>query len=172
MTAEPDHTKLYAVVGELVMISNAIDHLLNQIVIEALHLKKSVMLEPILAELDPRRKIEILKSRAKLFGDTDWNKGITRFCDKTESVFKQRNIVCHTPAFFDGDTWAFKPFAAVKLLNKLDLKNKTLNNFSLNDIKTAISTGEAALGIGANLLENLKRFEPWLAANRAQSPGS
>ena len=169
--AEPDHTKIYAVVGELVMIANAIDHLLNQLVIEALHLEKSPMLEPLVAMLDARQKIEMLKSRAKHINNAVWKKAITGFCDKTESVYRQRNIVCHMPASLVGDKWKFRPVTAVKILNKLDLENETLHEFSFNDIKAAVSTGEAALGAGVVLLENLKKFQPWLArGERKQRP--
>jgi hypothetical protein len=169
MTAKPDHPKdLYAVVGELVMISNAIDHLLNQVVIEACHLEKSPMLEPIVATLDPPRKIEILRSWAKhIINDAEWEKGITSFCDKAESVYRQRNIVCHMTASLVGDTWTFKPTAAAKLLNKLDLENKTLNEFPFNDIKGAISKGEVTLGTGVDLLKKLERVNAERVRRRA-----
>jgi hypothetical protein len=72
-------------------------------------------------------------------------------------VYRQRHIVCHTPAFLDGDTWKFKPMAAAKLLNKLDLQKKTVEEFPLNDIRAAISTGEAALAAGVNLHQNFAR---------------
>ena len=52
-TANSDYTELYAVVGELVMIANAVDHLLNQLVIEALHLEKSPMLESVCRHARP-----------------------------------------------------------------------------------------------------------------------
>lgn len=171
-TANSDYTELYAVVGELVMIANAVDHLLNQLVIEALHLEKSPMLEPLVAMLDARQKIEMLKSRAKHIKNADWKNAITGFCDKAESVYRQRNIVCHTPASLVGDKWKFRPVTAAKLLNKLDLENKTLHEFPFNDIKAAIAMGEAALGTGVNLLENLKKFQPWLAKRRAQTAPS
>jgi hypothetical protein len=168
--AKSDYTELYVVVGELVMIANAVDHLLNQLVIEALHLEKSPMLEPVVATLDPRQKIEILKSRAKLINSADWKKGITGFCGKADALYRQRNIVCHTPAYPDGDTWTFKPIAAAKLLNRLDLEKKALSEFPFDDTKAAIATGEAALGTGVDLLDNLKRLQPWLSKRRAQTP--
>jgi len=157
MNDTPDHSKTYAVVGELVMIANAIDHLLNNVLIAVLSLKPSPLLEPVIATLEPARKIEILKSRAKHINKPDWKKGVTSFCAKAESVYRQRNIVCHTPAFPEGDTWKFKPVAAAKLLNKLDLENKALEGFPFSDIKAAITTGEAALGAGVSLLQNFAR---------------
>jgi hypothetical protein len=129
MNDTPDHSKTYAVVGELVMIANAIDHLLNNVLIEVLGLESSPLLEPVIATLEPARKIEILKSRAKHINNSDWKKGVTGFCDKADSVYRQRNIVCHTPAFPEGDTWKFKPVAAAKVLNKIDLEKKALEGF-------------------------------------------
>jgi hypothetical protein len=44
----------------------------------------------------------------------DWQKGITKFCDEVESVFRQRNIASHTPPVLQGGVWTFKPVAAAK----------------------------------------------------------
>jgi hypothetical protein len=65
MNDTPDHSKTYAVVGELVMVANAIDHLLSNVLITVLSLETSPLLEPVIATLDPSRKIEMLKNRAK-----------------------------------------------------------------------------------------------------------
>ena len=53
MNDTPDHSRIYAVVGELVMIANAIDHLLNNALIEVLNLEPSPLLEPVIATLEP-----------------------------------------------------------------------------------------------------------------------
>jgi hypothetical protein len=118
---EPRNTEAFAVVGELVMISSALDHLLNNVLIEVLDLGVAPLLEPVVATLDPARKVEILKERAAHITAKDWQKGITKFCDKVESVFRQRNIACHTPPVLEAGIWTFKPVAAAKLLKKLDL---------------------------------------------------
>lgn len=157
--APVDHTSTFAVIGELVMISNAIDHLLNQIVIATFSLERTPLLEPVIATLDARQKIEMIKSRTKIIKKSiDWKRGFTQFCDKAESVYRQRNIVCHTPAVLEGDIWSFKPTTVVKMFSKLDIEKKTLKEFPFNDIKAAIKTGEAALGEGMNLLDNLAKF--------------
>ena|SRR5271163_1175751 len=48
MNGTPDHSKTYAVVGELVMIASAIDHLLNNVMIAVLGLQNSPLLEPVI----------------------------------------------------------------------------------------------------------------------------
>ncbi len=91
----------YAVVGELVLMSTGLDFLLNRVLMAVLDLGTSRMIEPVVATLDPTRKLEILKERAAHIANADWKKGVTKFCDKVESVFRQRNIACHTPPIFD-----------------------------------------------------------------------
>jgi hypothetical protein len=59
----PRNVEAFTVVGELVMISSAIDHLLNNVLIEVLDLGGASLLEPVVATLDPPRKVEILKER-------------------------------------------------------------------------------------------------------------
>ena len=94
-TANPDYSELYAVVGELVMIANAVDHLLNQLVIEALHLEKSPMLESVLATLDPRQKIEMLKGRAKLINTLAGKRASRDFATRRKSSTGS-GILCAT----------------------------------------------------------------------------
>ena len=147
----------YAVVGELVLMSTTLDWLLNRVLIAVLHLGSSVLLEPVVATMDTARKLEILKSRAKHIHKDDWKKGILKFCDQVDSVFKQRNIACHTPATSKDGGLIFKPIAAAKLLKKLDIKTQGLPSTHLDDFKSAIKTGEAALGAGLDLIENFDR---------------
>jgi hypothetical protein len=50
------------------------------------------MLEPVVATLEPRQKMEMLKRRAKHINSPDWKRANYRlFCDKAESVYRQRN---------------------------------------------------------------------------------
>jgi DNA-binding XRE family transcriptional regulator len=67
----------YAVVGELVLLTTALDHQLNHILIQVLHLADSPMLEAVIATLDINRKIEMLKARAKHISSATWKKKST-----------------------------------------------------------------------------------------------
>jgi hypothetical protein len=152
------HKHTYAVVGELVMLSNAIDHQLNQVLMSVLNIAGPLMVEPVVATIDTRLKIEILKERAKHIADKAWKNGVVKYCAKVENVFKYRNIACHTPAVLDGETWTFKPVAAAKILKKIDIPNKTIAKVAVSDFETAIKTSETALGDGINLIENFQRL--------------
>ena len=114
------------------------------------------MLEPVIATLEPARKIEILKSRAKHINKPDWKKASQASVPRPICLSATQYRLPH-PGFSEGDTWKFKPVAAAKLLNKLDLENKALEGFPFSDIKAAITTGEAALGAGVSLLQNFAR---------------
>jgi hypothetical protein len=180
MTEKKDDRKLhrdsFAIVGELVLISNALDYMLAQVLIEVLDLDRSPMLMAVIVTLDPARKLEILKGRAKHIAHPDWKKGVSSFVDKAERVYKYRNIACHTQPIFDRGKWTLQPFAAAKVFKDIDLTTRSIKPTSFDTLKTAIATGEAALGSGVNLIENFRRFNAE-KARRAQpqqpsSPGS
>jgi hypothetical protein len=147
----------YAVVGELVLLSSALDDLVSRALIAVLDLGTSPLLEPVVATLDPVRKVEILKARAAHMPKGDWQDGVKRFCHKVESVFKQRNIACHTPPAFKDGVWTLHPSTAAKMFKGLDLPGGKMHPFPLNDLRTAISTGEAAFAAGLTLIENFER---------------
>ena len=154
---ENDNKEAYAIVGELVMMSTALDFLLNRVLIAVLHLGEAPLLEPVIATLDPSRKIEILKNRAAHLTGADWKKGVLKFTDRVESVFRQRNIACHTPPLLQEGTWTFQAIAAAKMLKGL-AKSESAKAIPLEDFKAAIKIGEAALGDGLNLIENFGRL--------------
>jgi hypothetical protein len=152
------HRDTYAIVGELILISNALDYLLADVLIEALHLTRSTMLMPVIMTLDPARKIEILKRRMKHIAQTDWRKRFVSFVDKAECVYRFRNIACHTQPILVAGNWTLQPFAAAKVLKDINVENHSIKPTTLDELKAAISAAEAALGSGVNLLENLKRL--------------
>lgn len=161
--------EIYAVVGELVLIATALDTLLNAVVVEVLHLGSSPLIEPVVATLDSVRKIEILKERAPFIHNEEWKKRVTGFVSKAESVFRHRNIACHMPAVLEDGKWTLTPVSAARVLKHLDLEKPKAKRFSFDDLKSGISTGEAALGEGLGVVENFKRANAALAKRRAQS---
>ncbi len=72
--------------GELIYWASAIDAQLTKAVIRAFSLTETPMLEPIVAELDARAKVAILRARSKHIKPVAWSKGITRWVNKAEKV--------------------------------------------------------------------------------------
>jgi hypothetical protein len=156
--SEQQHKDTYAIVGELVMTATGIDWQLNRVLIEVLDISGPLMVEPVVATMDTRLKIEILKERLKHISAKDWKSGVKKYCEKVEKVFLYRNIVCHTPAVLKEDTWTFKPVAAAKLFKKIDIAKKEVGHVSVTELVSAITAGREALGAGENLLENFRRL--------------
>jgi transcriptional regulator with XRE-family HTH domain len=150
----------YSVVGELVLLATALDHQLNHVLIQVLHLLESPMLEAVVATLDTVRKIEMVKERSKYIAQSKWQKPVLTYVDKVERVSKWRNIACHTPLIPDEKHGAvFAPTAAAKLLKSLQLdKDPVSKRIPIADLKSAIALAESALGEGLNLIENFQKL--------------
>jgi hypothetical protein len=88
---KPEWKDACAVIGEVVLLYSALDHQLNFIVIDVMHLSHSPMLETVVATLDARQKIEILKSRAGHIRQKDWQKALKTHADRLERVARIRN---------------------------------------------------------------------------------
>lgn len=149
----------YAVVGELVLITSALDFQLNHVLIETLHLGNSVMIEPVIATLDMVRKIEMLKERSKHIAQTDWKKALLSYLDKLERISKWRNIAAHTTLIPDEKHGAvFIPTQAAKLLKNLQIgEQQPAKRIPISDFKPQIKLGEEALGEGQVLVENFQK---------------
>jgi hypothetical protein len=155
---EPEQDKaFYATVGELVLLSTTLDALLNTLLIEMYRLGNSAWLDAIIGTLDTARKIEILKNQARLSGYAKVSKLTTELLDKVEVVIKQRNIVCHTPSTYENGSWGFRPTTLAKILNRSNIYSPRMIRDSFNNLKAAISTAQAALQAGAELIEYYKR---------------
>jgi hypothetical protein len=158
MTKIDRDRETFAVVGELVMLASALDWQLNRILMVVLDLGESLFIEPVVATLDASRKIEILKARVGKMTKNDFRKHLSKYLDQVEAVFKQRNIASHTPPVLENGVWTFKPVAAAKFLKKIELKEKKVAPARIEDFRTAIKTGEGALGAGVNLEDNFSRM--------------
>jgi transcriptional regulator with XRE-family HTH domain len=149
----------YATVGELVLITTALDHQLNHVLMHVLPLTESPMLESVLATLDIARKIEMLKARSKHIAKPEWSKPLLAYLDKLEKVSRWRNIACHTALIPDGTHGAvFAPAAAAKLLKSLQIGTVTSQRIPISDVEAAIKVAERALGEGQNIIVSFQRL--------------
>jgi len=149
----------YGVVGELVLLATALDHQLNHVLIQVLHLAESPMLESVVGTLDTVRKIEMVKERSRFIAQSRWQKSLVSYIDKLERVSKWRNIACHTPLIPDQTHGAtFVPTKAARLLKTLQLgKEPVAKRVPYIELKSAITLGESALADGVALIENFQR---------------
>jgi DNA-binding XRE family transcriptional regulator len=149
----------YATVGELVLLASALEFQLNHVLMQILHLNDSPMLEPVIATLDVARKIEMLKVRSKHIAQQTWRKPVSTYLDKLETVWKWRNLACHTLLIPDDKHGAvFAPAAAAKLLKTLKLENPAVERTPISKIREAIAVAERALGEGQNIIHNFQRL--------------
>jgi transcriptional regulator with XRE-family HTH domain len=162
----------YGVVGELVLLATALDHQLNHVLIQILHLAESPLLEAVVATLDTVRKIEMLKERSKFIAQSRWRKPVLSYIEKLERVSKWRNIACHTPLIPDEKYGAaFVPTAAAKLLKTLQLgKEPVARRVPYIELKSAITLGESALADGLSLIGNFQKVNAERTRLQAHRP--
>jgi transcriptional regulator with XRE-family HTH domain len=162
VTEDARNTKFrgaYGVIGELVLLASALDHQLNHVLIEVLPLVDSPLLESVIGTLDSVRKLEMLKTRSRHITQPRWRKPILSYVGKLETVSKWRNIAAHTPLIPDDEHDAvFVPTAAAKLLKTLRLDNPVAHKIPIADLRSAITTAEAALGEGLNIIQNFRNI--------------
>jgi hypothetical protein len=147
-----------ATIGELVLINSALDDLLNKVIIEALHMGKSAMIEPVIGTLDAARKIEILKRRAAHVRQEQWRKGLIKFAENVERVNRQRNTACHSMFKFENGTPVLIPVGAAQLLKNLHSERQPISALA-----QAIRLAESTLAEGINLISNFERVNAALA---------
>jgi hypothetical protein len=125
------------------------------------------MLEPIVAELGARAKIDILQAWAKHIKPVRWSTGIKSWVNRVQKVNEHRNIVAHHQVVLsDGKLTLFSPQAR-KLLKKLkDLKPAPAKN--IKDINNWVEEAKDAYEQGEKLLANLDRFAEEFAKRQAQ----
>ena len=160
-----------ACVGELVLLYTALDHQLNSIIIEVMHLAPAPMLESVIATLDPRQKIEMLKSRAGHIKQQDWRKALKTHADRLERVAKTRNAACHTPMISSktSERFEFATAAASKLMKSLTIKSNDdyrVERVSLERVQEAILLAESALGAGEMIILNFANLRTAFDARR------
>jgi hypothetical protein len=171
---DPKWREACAIVGEVPLLYTALDHQLNHIIIEAMHLAHSTMLESVVATLDTRQKLELLKNRGKLIRQADWKKAVLTHADRLDRVSRIRNAVCHTPLIPRGSGFEFAPAAAYKILKSVTIMEKdyVLDRLTLEHVREVIPLAEKALGGGELLIENFVKVRQALAERRADSAES
>jgi hypothetical protein len=175
MPTEEQWKDAYAKVGELVLLYTTLDHQLNDVIIEVMRLAQSPirMREALVVTLDPRQKIEMLKSRADHIRQQGWKKAVKTHADRLERVAKIRNAVCHTPMVPNkkGDGFEFAPaVAAAKLLKNVMFRSKddySIEGLTLDHVQKAKTLAMKALGGGEDILTKFAKARAVLEKKRA-----
>jgi len=145
-------------VGELVLWGSRIDQQLTKAVIRTCSLKETPLLEPVVAELGVRAKIDILRARSKLIKPITWSKGISTWLNKADKVNGYRNIVAHhqVEQGANGQLILFSPQARRLLRNIKDLKPAPAK--TIDDVHKWEEQAKDAHKRGQIVLVNLDRF--------------
>lgn len=154
-------------VGELVLWASALDAQLTKAVIRACPLTESTMLEPVVAELDARAKVEIIRARSKYVTSAAWSKGIKKWVDQAEKVNGYRNIVAHHQVSVSDGNLVLYSVQARKLLKRITA-SKLAPAMTIDDIKRWVEEARNAHRQGQNVLANLDRFAKEVAKHRAK----
>ncbi len=158
-------------VGELILWASAIDAQLTKAVIRACSLTETPMLEPIVAELDARAKVGILRARSKHIENAAWSKGITRWLTKAEKVNGYRNTVAHHQVAANDGKLILHSAQARKLLKSIK-DSKSASAKTVNDINRWVEAARGAYGQGQKVLDNLDRLAEEVAKRQANKPTS
>jgi hypothetical protein len=159
---DPKWKDACAHIGEIILLSTALDYQLTEVVIEVMHLEHSPMLETVVATLDSRQKIEMIKARARKLSNKDWRKALLDYVDKIEKTARVRNAAAHTALFptKNANGFEFAPAQASKILKSMKITGReyALERVTLDDVKAAVPVAEQALGDGITVLENFSKL--------------
>ena len=91
-----DMAEFSSAIGELILWTNMIDVQVNQALTLLLTLPDHAFVKPIVAQLDIRPKLEIIKKRLKFLpSDNAWRLNILKWTRDVEKVCKNRNHAAH-----------------------------------------------------------------------------
>ena len=159
---DPKWKDACAHIGEIILLNTALDYQLTEVVIQAMHLEHSPMLETVVATLDSRQKIEMIKARARKLSAKDWKKALLDYVEKIENVARIRNTAAHTALIpsKSNDAFEFVPRQASKILKSMKIigREYDLDRVTLNDVRLAVPIAEQALGDGVEILAAFSRL--------------
>ena len=144
--------------GELIFWAGFLDQQLNKALIALFALPEHPMIEPLVAQLDPRIKVEIIKKRAKLITADEWRKRIISWAKKVETTNSRRNIVAHHTVRVEPNGVTLQSDQITKILSRLEVAETGItasDAFRLADIEAWIDGARKAYENGQVVLANL-----------------
>ncbi|MBY3043704.1 hypothetical protein [Rhizobium leguminosarum] len=155
---EQQELEICAVVGRMVLMASLLDNQMGEILIEVLTLDRTPNLMPVIATLDPARKVEILKAHLRHMPEGDWRKELKTYVEAVEASNRARNICGHSMLLERDGKIVLASNAAAKLFKALDRRTKTIDRVSIDDIRDEIKRAEETFHHGATVRENFALF--------------
>jgi hypothetical protein len=155
---EQQELEICAVVGRMILMASLLDNQVGEILIDVLTLDRTPNLMPVIATLDPSRKVEILKAHLRHMPDGEWRTELKKYVEAIEGANRARNICGHSMLIERDGEIVLASNAAAKLFKSLDRKNKKIERVSINEIRLEIKRAEAAFQHGISVRENFARF--------------
>ncbi|TAU80463.1 hypothetical protein ELI41_29595 (plasmid) [Rhizobium leguminosarum] len=126
--------------------------------IDVLALDRTPNLMPVVATLDPARKVEILKAHLRHMPDGVWRKELKKYVEAVEASNRARNICGHSMLIERDGEILLASNAAAKLFKGLNRQTKTIDRVSIDDIRGDIKRAQEAFYHGEIVRENFARF--------------
>ena len=151
--------KFSAAIGELILWANSVDHQLNQAIMLLLVLPEHAFIEPIVAQLDTRKKSELLKKRARFIAEkNEWRISIIRWTKRVEKVQANRNVVAHHQLRFVKNKPVLFSSQLEKLLDSITPEMKPAPERGLPEMLRWIEHAKQTFEEGQNVVANLAAF--------------
>lgn len=146
-------------IGKLILWCNMIDHQLNQAVIQLFVLPNEVMVEAVVAQLDLRQKLELLKVRAKLLPpENEWRRQLCGWLKQVEKVNERRNIVAHHRVEVRQAKMVLASTQLIKIMKSVDGNLKPKPKSELASLFEWTTHASKTFAAGQTVNENLGRF--------------
>ena len=159
MTDDREMDAICQAIGSLIVWCNMIDQQMNQVVANLFVLPDAPMIEPIVAQLDIRQKLELLKARAKLLpSGNGWRVNLLKWLKNVETVNERRNLVAHHHVVIRDNKATLASSQLIKIMKALDSNMKPKPKNDLSDIESWSDHASHTMNDSLIIIENTSRF--------------
>ncbi|MCW8283460.1 hypothetical protein K7A42_21410 [Agrobacterium sp. InxBP2] len=151
-------TEICAVVGRMILMASLLDNQMAEILIDVLTLDRTPNLLPVVATLDPARKVEILKGNLRHMPEGIWRKELKSYVAGVEAANRARNICGHSMLIERDGKILLASNSAAKLFKGLNRETKTIERVEIDTIRLDIRKAEETFQHGMTVRENFERF--------------
>ncbi len=153
-----EEAEICAVVGKMILLASLLDNQMAEILIDVLTLDRTPKLMPVVATLDPARKVEILKANLRHMPEGIWRKELQSYVKGVEAANRARNICGHSMLIERDGKLVLASNAAAKLFKALNRESKTIERVAVDTIRLDIQKAEETFHHGMTVRENFERF--------------